>query len=210
LLAGVGGLAAAVAIYLAFNLGGPSTAGWGVAMASDTALGLGLLAVAAPRAPQRLRAFVLTVLVVTDVVALAVIGAVYSHDLDVAALACAVAFVAMTITLGALGLRSGIPCALLGVAGGWRCSSQASSRWCSAWRWACCSGLAPSVGRICIGPSSVSAGSGSSPRRGRSHYGPYDIASLSAAVRAEEAHGRLESLEAREPKHDRPHASLTH
>jgi protein-disulfide isomerase len=33
---------------------------------------------------------------------------------------------------------------------------------------------------------------------GRRHYGPYDIASLSAAVRAAEAHGRLESLEARD------------
>jgi protein-disulfide isomerase len=33
---------------------------------------------------------------------------------------------------------------------------------------------------------------------GRRHYGPYDIASLSAAVRAAEAQGRLESLEARD------------
>ena len=32
---------------------------------------------------------------------------------------------------------------------------------------------------------------------GRRHYGPYDIASLSAAVRTAEAHGSLESLEAR-------------
>jgi len=30
---------------------------------------------------------------------------------------------------------------------------------------------------------------------GRRQYGSYDIASLSAAVRAAEAHGRLESLE---------------
>ena len=30
---------------------------------------------------------------------------------------------------------------------------------------------------------------------GRRHYGPYDIGSLSAAVRTAEAHGRLESLE---------------
>ncbi len=64
LLAAVGGMAASVAIYLAFNLGGSSGAGWGIALSSDAALGLGLLAVAAPRAPQRLRAFVLTVLVV--------------------------------------------------------------------------------------------------------------------------------------------------
>jgi Na+/H+ antiporter NhaA len=50
---------------------------WGIAMASDTALALGILAVAAPRAQQRLRAFVLTVLVVNDLVALAVIAAVF-------------------------------------------------------------------------------------------------------------------------------------
>ena len=79
LLAAVGGMAAAVAIYLAFNLGGSSAAGWGIVMASDTALALGLLAVAARRAPQRLRAFVLTVLVVNDLVALALIAAVYSE-----------------------------------------------------------------------------------------------------------------------------------
>ena len=34
---------------------------------------------------------------------------------------------------------------------------------------------------------------------GRRHYGPYDIASLSAAVRAAEAHGRLEAHEAATP-----------
>src|SRR5215207_8497602 len=55
LFAAVGGMAASVAIYLAFNLGGPSAAGWGIALSSDAALGLGLLAVAAPRAPARLR-----------------------------------------------------------------------------------------------------------------------------------------------------------
>ena len=36
---------------------------------------------------------------------------------------------------------------------------------------------------------------------GRRHYGSYDIASLSAAVRTAEAHGRLESLEARKARH---------
>src|SRR5215217_2265345 len=89
LLAGVGGMAASVATYPAFNLGGPSAAGWGIALSSDAALGLGLLAVAAPRAPQRLRAFVLTVLVVNELVALALIAALYSHDVDLTALALA-------------------------------------------------------------------------------------------------------------------------
>ncbi len=117
LFAAVGGMAAAVAVYLAVTVGSPSAAGWGIAMASDTALGLGLLAVAAPRAPQRLRAFVLTLLVVNDVVALALIGVFYSDDLDVAALAWAAAFLAMTAAVRPLCLRSGIPYVLLGIAG---------------------------------------------------------------------------------------------
>jgi Na+/H+ antiporter NhaA len=116
-LVAVGGMAAAVAIYLALNMGEPSAAGWGVVMASDAALALGLLAVAAPRAQQRQRAFVLTVLVVNDLVALAVIAAAYSHDLQLTALAWAVAFVAITATLRALRVRSGVPSVLLGVAG---------------------------------------------------------------------------------------------
>ena len=116
LLAAVGGMAASVAIYLAFNLGGSSAAGWGIALSSDAALGLGLLTVAAPRAPHRLRAFVLTVLVVNELVALALIAALYSHDLDLTALAWGATFVAMIAAMRALGVRSSIPCVLLGVA----------------------------------------------------------------------------------------------
>src|SRR5262249_28106609 len=44
LLAGVGGMIAAVAIYVAFNAGGTGAKGWGIAMSTDTAFALGLLA----------------------------------------------------------------------------------------------------------------------------------------------------------------------
>ena len=44
LLAGIGGMATAIAIYLAFNLGGSAAHGWGIAMSTDTAFALGLLA----------------------------------------------------------------------------------------------------------------------------------------------------------------------
>jgi Na+/H+ antiporter 1 len=44
LLAGIGGMAVAVAIYLAFNAGRSSAHGWGIAMSTDTAFALGLLA----------------------------------------------------------------------------------------------------------------------------------------------------------------------
>ena len=47
LLASVGGMGAAAAIYLAFNLGSSAAEGWGIAMSTDTAFALGLLALAA-------------------------------------------------------------------------------------------------------------------------------------------------------------------
>ena len=66
LLAGIGGMAVAVAIYLIVNAGRPSAHGWGIAMSTDTAFALGLLALVGPRFPDRLRAFMLTVVVVDD------------------------------------------------------------------------------------------------------------------------------------------------
>src|SRR5215213_8124345 len=63
LLAGIGGMATAIAIYLAFNMGGSSALGWGIAMSTDTAFALGLLALMG-RLPDRLRVFILTVVVV--------------------------------------------------------------------------------------------------------------------------------------------------
>ena len=78
LLAGVGGIVAAIGIYLAFNAGRGSAGGWGVAMSTDTAFALGLLALVGPRFPDRLRAFMLTTVVVDDIVALVVIATVYT------------------------------------------------------------------------------------------------------------------------------------
>ncbi|HVR00218.1 MAG TPA: Na+/H+ antiporter NhaA [Mycobacterium sp.] len=71
--AGIGGMLVPIAIYLAVNAGRPSAHGWGVAMSTDTAFALGLLALVGRRLPDTVRAFLLTVAVVDDVVALAVI-----------------------------------------------------------------------------------------------------------------------------------------
>ena len=53
-------------------------------MSTDTAFALGMLALVGPRFPERLRAFMLTVVVVDDMVALIVIATVYSEHLRVA------------------------------------------------------------------------------------------------------------------------------
>ena len=78
LLAGIGGMTVAVAIYLAINAGEDSAHGWGVAMSTDTAFALGMLALVGPRFSERLRAFLLTVVVVDDLLALVVIATVYA------------------------------------------------------------------------------------------------------------------------------------
>jgi hypothetical protein len=82
-LAGVGGMLGAVGLYLAINAGRSSVHDWGVAMSTDTAFALGVLAVLGSRVPDRLRGFVLTVTVVDDIVGLVVIATVYTHHITV-------------------------------------------------------------------------------------------------------------------------------
>jgi len=118
MLAGIGGMAAAVAIYVAINAGRPSAHGWGVAMSTDTAFALGLLALVGPRIAERLRGFLLTVVVVDDILALLVIATVYSHGLNLSALAFAVALFAVVLLAVRLRVRYGLVFFILGV-GAW-------------------------------------------------------------------------------------------
>jgi Na+/H+ antiporter NhaA len=116
LVAGVGGIVVPVAIYLAANAGRPSAHGWGAAMSTDTAFALGLLALVGPRFPIRLRAFMLTVSVVDDVVALVVIGTVYTRHLSARPLLLAVALVTAVVVLRRIGVSQGMAYLALGVA----------------------------------------------------------------------------------------------
>ena len=115
-LAGLGGIVTAVAIFLVVNAGQSSAHGWGVAVSTDTAFALGLLAVLGPSFPDRLRAFLLTIVVVDDVVALAVIAIFYSEDVSVPALGAAGALFACVVVVRALRLRRGSVYLVLGAA----------------------------------------------------------------------------------------------
>src|SRR6476619_6337501 len=101
LLAGIGGMVVPVLIYLAFNAGRDSAQGWGVAMSTDTAFALGMLALVGPRFPDRLRAFMLTVVVVDDVIALLVIVLVYTEHLESAALLAAIGIFGLVLVVRA-------------------------------------------------------------------------------------------------------------
>ena len=89
-LAGLGGMAGAIGLYLAINAGRTSAHGWGVSMSTDTAFALGLLALLGRHAPERLRGFILTLTVVDDIVGLVVIATVYTHHLTVGPLIIAI------------------------------------------------------------------------------------------------------------------------
>jgi Na+/H+ antiporter NhaA len=116
LLAGIGGMAAAVTIYLAFNAGRSSAQGWGIAMSTDTAFALGLLALVGPRFPDRLRAFMLTVAVVDDILALVVIATVYTDEVRVSALLWALGLFGVVLVFRGLRVRPGLVYLGLGAA----------------------------------------------------------------------------------------------
>ena len=115
-LAGIGGMVVPVLIYLAFNAGRPSAHGWGTAMSTDTAFALGMLALVGPRFPDRLRSFMLTVVVVDDLVALLVIATVYTRRVSAGAFLAALACFAAVLVVRALGARRGLVYAALGAA----------------------------------------------------------------------------------------------
>ncbi len=97
-VAAAGGIAVPIAIYLAFNAGGPGAHGWGAAMSTDTAFALGVLALVAPGG-TRLRVRLLTLAVVDDLIALVVIAVVYTEHLSLLPLAVAVCLFAALLGL---------------------------------------------------------------------------------------------------------------
>lgn len=105
LLAAFGGIAASVAVYLAFNAGRSSAHGWGIVLATDTAFALGVLALAGPRYSDRLRAFMLTVVVADDILAIAVIATVYTDGVSVRALLAGLTLFAVVVVAVRLRVR---------------------------------------------------------------------------------------------------------
>ncbi|HEY2296795.1 MAG TPA: Na+/H+ antiporter NhaA [Jatrophihabitans sp.] len=106
LVAGLVGMIIPVAIYLAATSGQSSAHGWGVAMSSDTALALGLLAVLGRDVPDRARVFLLTIFVVDDLAALVVIAVAYSKHIDALHLVIAAAIFVVLLTAARRGIHS--------------------------------------------------------------------------------------------------------
>ncbi|WP_201776734.1 Na+/H+ antiporter NhaA [Allosalinactinospora lopnorensis] len=97
-LGGLAGMVLPALLYLAINPSGEAANGWGIVIATDTAFVLGALAIVGPAFSSQLRIFLLSVAVFDDVVAVAIIGVVYSESFDPVALAGAgLALVVVTL-----------------------------------------------------------------------------------------------------------------
>ncbi|MFE3165981.1 Na+/H+ antiporter NhaA [Streptomyces sp. NPDC059224] len=114
-VAGLGSMVVPALVYLAFNAGRDSAHGWGTAMSTDTAFALGILAVLGSRLPASLRAFILSISVVDDLVALLVIAVFYSDDIHLPALLVAVGTLLVIMLLRLARVRKGRYCAVLSV-----------------------------------------------------------------------------------------------
>lgn len=115
IVAALGGILVPALVYLAIT---PAEAarGWGVVIGTDTAFMLGALALVGPRFSTQLRNFLLVFTVIDDIVAVSVIGLVYSDGLR------PVPILTMAVLCGAIALLSHLrvwratPYVILGVA----------------------------------------------------------------------------------------------
>jgi Na+/H+ antiporter NhaA len=116
LAAGLTGLAIPAAIYLCFAAGSGAGHGWGTALSTDTAFALGALSLVGPRYADRLRAYIVAVLVFDDLAALIVIAVVYSKRISVMPLLVAAGIFSVVLGVRAAGVRVGLVFLVLGVA----------------------------------------------------------------------------------------------
>lgn len=104
MLAAGAGMAAPALLYLIIAGGEPGLArGWAIPAATDIAFAMGVLGLLGKRVPASLRLFLLTVAIVDDIGAVAIIALFYSTGLKIAWLAAAAAVVAALVLLNRAG-----------------------------------------------------------------------------------------------------------
>jgi Na+:H+ antiporter, NhaA family len=115
IIAAFGGMAVPALIYVAFTSGGPGSVGWGIPMATDIAFAVGVLSLLGSRIPGPARVFLLTLAIVDDIGAIAVIAVFYTADLSLRWLAVAGLLLLVMVGLRVLRVWSMSVYVLLGV-----------------------------------------------------------------------------------------------
>jgi Na+:H+ antiporter, NhaA family len=104
-VAAIGGMAVPALIYLAIA-GGVAPGGWGVPVATDIALAVGLLAMLGPSVAASLRSFLLALAVIDDIGAILIIAFVYSTGIKFSWLASAAMCIGVIAVLKKTGVES--------------------------------------------------------------------------------------------------------
>ena len=104
-LAALGGVAFPAIIYLSIA-GGVAAGGWGVPVATDIALAVGLLTMIGSRVPESLRIFLLALAVIDDIVAILIIALVYSDGISMNWLLISSAVIAGIYVLKQIDIRA--------------------------------------------------------------------------------------------------------
>ena len=116
-IAAVAGMAAPAAVYLLVAGGVPGLAqGWAIPAATDIAFAMGIVALLGKRVPPSLRLFLLTVAIVDDLGAVAIIALAYTAGIELVWLGVAAAIVAAMVMLARLRVERALPFVVLAIA----------------------------------------------------------------------------------------------
>lgn len=117
----IGGMLVPAGVYLALNYSSQdgATSGWGIPMATDTALAIGILCMLGSRVPRTVIVLLSALAIVDDIGAVLVISLVYTSDLDHSALAGAAVSLAVLWLFNIAGFRRPMLYLLGGIALWW-------------------------------------------------------------------------------------------
>jgi Na+:H+ antiporter, NhaA family len=102
----LGGMVVPALLYAAINVGAGGARGWGIPMATDIAMAVGVVSLLGSRVAPSLKLFLLALAIVDDIGAIAVIALFYSGSIDLDSLLIAVGLVAVLVVMRAAGVRS--------------------------------------------------------------------------------------------------------
>jgi Na+:H+ antiporter, NhaA family len=111
-----GGMLAPALIYAAFNAGGAGSDGWGIPMATDIAMAVGVVSLMGSRVSPSLKLFLLALAIVDDIGAIVVIAVFYTKDIGGEALLAAAGLVVVVAVMRRAGVTSIAPYAVVGAA----------------------------------------------------------------------------------------------
>lgn len=117
--AAIGGMIVPAVIYLILNPTGEVNSGWGIPMATDIALALGVLYLLGNRIPLVLKVFLTALAIVDDLGAVLVIAFFYTSNISFLNLAVAFGFLLLMFIGNRMGVRNLFYYAILGIVGVW-------------------------------------------------------------------------------------------